>query len=57
MINTMYKKKPLPTHKRRAVSKFVADEMHNERKKPEDERRSMDQILAIGYSKVRKGEI
>lgn len=53
---TMHKKK-LPTHKRRAVSKFVAEEMRDERKKPEGERRKMDQILAIGYSKARKGEL
>ena len=57
MMMTMSSKKPLNTHQRRALSKFVADEMHREKEKPKDERRKKDQILAIGYKKVRSGEI
>lgn len=47
---------PMTTEERARVSKKVQFMMREERQKPKDERRSQDQIVAIAYDVVRRGE-
>jgi hypothetical protein len=51
------KKKPLNTEQRLKLGKFIQSEMHSNKKKKPSEQREKDQILAIGYSKLRSGEL
>jgi hypothetical protein len=50
-------KKKLTSAQKLKLGKFLSREMDANKKKKPEEQRDKDQMLAVGYSKIRSGEL